>query len=356
MANKILKFTKNFNKPFERFLLVSGWNHRLQQKKKQGIKFKQLTKDQKRQIKDYWRQYGKKVNPDWSAYFSYINDDFSPRYIPESLYYGEIAKKLYVQGMGGLHHKNVQEQIFDAKQPETIVRKIGSFISDKNHKVISLEKAINLCNKESEVIIKPSTGTYGGQGIIFWKPEDGERELKNILTSLNQVIIQKVIESHQFMRDITTSSINTLRVVTLLVEGEPVLLSTMLRMGKEGSRLDGVSAGGIIAVVNKDGCLEESAIQMDQTVRTSHDNGFVFKGKKLPSYNEMIDDAFKQHCRIPYFKMVSWDYSIDSDGDPVLIEANIPTGQIDFHQINIGPIFGEYTDRVLDHVYKGKNL
>ncbi|WP_161485689.1 hypothetical protein [Gracilibacillus timonensis] len=54
--------------------------------------------------------------------------------------------------------------------------------------------------------------------------------------------------------------------------------------------------------------------------------------------------------------MVSWDYAIDKNGDPVLIEANIPTGQIDFHQINIGPIFGEYTEKVLDHVYKGKTL
>nr|WP_262361303.1 hypothetical protein [Gracilibacillus timonensis] len=69
-----------------------------------------------------------------------------------------------------------------------------------------------------------------------------------------------------------------------------------------------------------------------------------------------MKDAFRQHCRIPYFKMVSWDYAIDKNGDPVLIEANIPTGQIDFHQINIGPIFGEYTEKVLDHVYKGKTL
>jgi hypothetical protein len=36
--------------------------------------------------------------------------------------------------------------------------------------------------------------------------------------------------------------------------------------------------------------------------------------------------------------MVSWDYAIDYEGNPVLIEANIPTGQIDFDQLNIGPI------------------
>lgn len=356
LANKILTFTKNINKPFVKFILVNGWNLRLHRKKKSGFKLKQLTKGQKREVKDYWKDYGKKVSPDWAAYFSYRNDHFDPRYIPEGLYYGEIARKLHVEGMGGLHHKNVQEQIFDAKQPKTIVRKINNFISDEDHQPISIDQAIQLCKEEPEVIIKPSTGTYGGQGIVFWEAKDGERKLRDILGALDQIIIQEVIEPHHFLKNITTTSINTIRVVTLLVSGKPVLLSTLLRMGEEGKRLDGVSAGGIIAVINKEGYLEESAVQLNQTVRTEHDSGFVFKDKKLPSYKKMIDDAFRQHSRIPYFKMVSWDYAIDKDGDPVLIEANIPTGQIDFHQINIGPIFGEYTDRVLDHVYKGKEL
>src|SRR5699024_6065279 len=128
-----------------------------------------------------------------------------------------------------------------------------------------------LCQQEKEVIVKPSTGTYGGEGIIFWKQEDGDEELKKIITSLDQMIIQEVIESHDFMKSITKSTINTLRVVTLLINGKPVLLSTLLRMGKEGSRIDGVAGGGIIAVVNKQGYLEESAVQLDQTIRTKHE-------------------------------------------------------------------------------------
>jgi hypothetical protein len=211
-------------------------------------------------------------------------------------------------------------------------------------------------NFEPEVVVKPSKGTYGGQGIIFWKKEDGEDVLKEILLNKKQLIVQEVVESHPFMRQINTSSINTLIMVTLLVEGRPVLLSAILRMGRLGSIVDGVSAGGIVAVVNKEGYLEDSAVQLDQTIRTQHDSGFVFKGKKIPSYDRVIEDVFRQHCRIPYFKMVSWDYAIDKYGDPVLIEVNVPAAQINFHQINIGPIFGEYTDRVLDHVYKGKEL
>lgn len=37
--------------------------------------------------------------------------------------------------------------------------------------------------------------------------------------------------------------------------------------------------------------------------------------------------------------MVSWDIAIDKDGDPVLIEANMRKGGINFHQFNNGPMF-----------------
>src|SRR5699024_2467494 len=141
MANKILKYVTNMNKPVKRILLVKGWNYRLQKKIRNGYKLRELTQDEKRQVKEYWSQFGKKVNPNWAAYFSYKNDLFDPRYIPESLFYGEIAQGLFVSGMAGLHHKNMQEQIFNAKQPRTIVRKINNFISDINHTPITINQA-----------------------------------------------------------------------------------------------------------------------------------------------------------------------------------------------------------------------
>ena len=49
---------------------------------------------------------------------------------------------------------------------------------------------------------------------------------------------------------------------------------------------------------------------------------------------------------------MSWDIAIDEDGNPVLIEANMRKGSVNFHQFNNGPLFGELTERVLNEIFE----
>lgn len=37
--------------------------------------------------------------------------------------------------------------------------------------------------------------------------------------------------------------------------------------------------------------------------------------------------------------------------EPVLIEANLRYGELDFHQLNNGPVFGKDTKKILDEVF-----
>ena len=58
--------------------------------------------------------------------------------------------------------------------------------------------------------------------------------------------------------------------------------------------------------------------------------------------------------KVPHFRLVSWDIAIDSVGQPVFIEMNPAYGELDFHQLNNGPIFGEDTEEVLEEVFGKK--
>lgn len=352
MPSKTLQFAHNFNKPVVDFILTKGWYMRLLNKKIKKMKFRKLTSTQKKEIKNYWKKYGKNISTDWCAYFSYGSEIVDKRYVPESLYYGEILNKLGIPEMGfGLSDKNIYDFLFDTKQPETIVRKSNGYLLNSNNEPISLEKVFDLCAKEGNIIIKPTNGTYGGAGISFWKSEDGKEKLFELLNSGDNFICQEIVKQHPFFESIHPYSLNTLRIVTLLIDDEIVHLSTLLRMGRNKSQVDNFSAGGCICAVDKEGYLYEKAVQADQTVLTAHPDGFVFKNKKIPHYEEIVDDAKRMHYRIPFFKMISWDYALSPDGEPILIEGNYPGGQLDMHQLNIGPIFGEYTDRVLEEVY-----
>ena len=59
----------------------------------------------------------------------------------------------------------------------------------------------------------------------------------------------------------------------------------------------------------------------------------------------------KQHLRFPQLRLISWDFSIDADENPVFIEWNMK-GDSQLHQYNNGPLYGEKTKEILDEFFR----
>ena len=76
-----------------------------------------------------------------------------------------------------------------------------------------------------------------------------------------------------------------------------------------------------------------------------------FSEVTIPSYKQVIKLVKELHPSIPSFRMVSWDIAIDENAEPILVEVNLCMGQLDFHQLNNGPIFKEDTKKILDEVF-----
>lgn len=349
--NKILKTVTNINKPISKNLRKYGWELRVKNRKRKGDNFRELSSDEKNEIKNFWKKYNRKVSPDWTSYYSYANNIKSEKYIPDSLFYSEIIPKLNQPELApGLADKNMYDSIFSTNMPKTIIRKINNNLLDKDFNPITFEDAFERCNNEEEIIIKPSNGSYGS-GIEFWTPSKTQQELKQYLNNYDDLIVQEVIKQHSFFENIHPSSLNTVRVMTFLSNNKFYNICSILRMGQNNSRVDNYSAGGIICSIDKNGKLYKRGIQADQSIITQHPDGFVFEDQEIPYYDEIINQAEKMHYRIPFFKLISWDFAIDQNGKVIFIEGNYPGSQIDLHQLNIGPVFGEYTDIILSEVY-----
>jgi len=351
MTNPILNKIRIAHKPLTRKLVKAGWEMRLR-KRKIKMKLIELTDEQKNEVRSYWRQYGKKIDTDWVSYFYTMSNIYDKKYIPESLYYSEIQPALNNFEVGGvLSDKNISSQLFTAKMPRTIIRKINGYYFTENYEWASFEEAIDIIKKEKQVIIKPSNDTYGGEGINFW--EDNVGTLKGFLSVPNDLIVQEVIEQHSELAKFHKESLNTIRIVTLRINKEIVILNTILRMGVNDSKVDNYSAGGVISCVDHQGNLYTETVQSNGEKIKKHPNSkIIFSGEKIVNFNKVVQSAMTQHNRVPYFRLISWDYAINKWGEAVLIEGNYPSGQLDFHQINIGSLFGSYTDDVLSEVYK----
>lgn len=86
------------------------------------------------------------------------------------------------------------------------------------------------------------------------------------------------------------------------------------------------------------------------------DTGIIFKDYKIKSFNMVIESALKMHKMIPQIGIVYWDFTINQDGTPVLIECNIRNGTIYAIQMTHGVCcFGNKMPEVLQWIRKMNN-
>ncbi|MEE0945212.1 MAG: sugar-transfer associated ATP-grasp domain-containing protein [Acutalibacteraceae bacterium] len=317
---------------------------------------KPMPKSYAKEYKKYWSRWAK-VSPKWGWYYAARNGIEDVRYIPHTLYYTIIDQKLNARKLGwGFNDKNYYSKIFaDIKQPQTIIRSFSSDIfTDSEYNQITIEEAYKEIIKNTEVICKPTQESGSGRGIEFWNCEKDADKIWSYLKdkSNSNYIVQKIIKQHSLYNEIHSSSVNTIRICSILLCDGVHILSSVLRMGVDKSRVDNATAGGISCGIDENGCLKEYAYSFYSGEKTAvHPQGFVFKGVKLPYYDKAVELVKKAHPVIGNFKLVSWDICIDEKGDAVLIEANMRKGAANLQQFANGPLFGDLTERIMDEVY-----
>lgn len=306
----------------------------------------------------FWAKYNKKPKKYWYNIFADRESKVDPRYIPDDVYYGEIVP----------YYSNMQFRRFgedkclhdiwfsDFKRPETIMKNIAGIYYDANNKIINKEKAIDLCLKyEKNFLVKPSIDSGEGRLISFFEcnnlsKEDISSEINNLKSNF---IFQEELNQHEILRSLNHSSLNTIRVVSFLFEGEVYILSSILRVGAEGNKVDNVGAGGYAIPILEDGKLSKRGVNRKAEWVEENDTGIKFRDIKVPGYNNMINLIKEKHKVLPHFKLIGWDFSISEDSTPVFIEFNCCPGQ---NQMSCGPTFGDLTEKVLEDVFISKSL
>ena len=159
-------------------------------------------------------------------------------------------------------------------------------------------------------------------------------------------VIQEVLEQSEFMAMFNPSSINTIRISTYLRSNEAVVLTAILRIGREGMDVDNTSSGGIVVTIESNGKLKKQAFNKFSSSVEKLINNVSLDKFCIPKYDNVKKKVQELHLQIPYFRVISWDIALDKNDDPVLIEMNVFGQGID-QQSHAGPFFTTYTDEVL---------
>lgn len=315
-----------------------------------------LSEEEDKKVSDFWSHYVK-IDPVFHAFYKEKAGVFDPLFVPHDVYINQVDAYFNIrEASWWLDHKCLYDRLFTGiRQPVNIAYRMGGFWYDAQWQPLSMTQVLALISLESATVVKAATRSECGNGVQFI--EGGSEGIVSAFkTALEKqtgdIVIQRPLIQHESLSVMHPSSVNTLRIISLLTEDGPKIYSTIVRMGGCGERIDNNIATGLFCGVKDTGELAPYAYRLNGDRFEAHpSSGFVFKGHRLAGVEKAQELVRKAAIMLPLFRLVSWDIVIDSDGEPLMLECNLAKGSISYHQLTNGPLFGEDTRKVLDEVF-----
>lgn len=197
----------------------------------------------------------------------------------------------------------------------------------------------NFIKKHNRVIAKSPDGMFG-KGIEFFEVKDikFDEDFFNLIKK-NKYLLEEILTQNIELKEFNASSVNTLRVVTLInSKNEVQIMCGVLRLGRQGQSADNFHHYGIASLIDVEtGIVYTDGVDRNWDRYVIHpDSKKTICGFKIPQWEDikaLCIEAAKVHPEVRY---VGWDVSLKENGQIVLIEGN--PGQILMllkYQINV---------------------
>ena len=193
------------------------------------------------------------------------------------------------------------------------------------------EKFLSKFTGVDRLIIKPRA-RYGGIGIeaydIKGNPENKLKAIyKEYFEREGNYIAEEYLNQDGILHDINPSSLNSIRVTTLMGRSGPEVIDGFFRCGCGDAVVDNFSSGGIIFPVDiRNGILYEGHSATELKISVHPLSHIQVKGLRLPKWKDICRAVCDAHRLCPEgIYLVGWDVAI-CKGKVTLIEGNSTPG------------------------------
>ena len=174
-----------------------------------------------------------------------------------------------------------------------------------------------------DIICKPIDGS-SGQGILKCTPEDyaDVHALYARLKAAGIGIVEDKVIQHEAIAALCPTSVNTIRVATLLGDKKEGIVYAYIRIGN-GKVMDNVDCGGMAARIDLESgkLLTVGADKAGNTYTKHPITGTDIIGFTIPYWEEAKKMCLDAAQKVPQMRFVAWDVAITPNG-PTFIEGN----------------------------------
>lgn len=174
------------------------------------------------------------------------------------------------------------------------------------------------CGRGVELVYR--NNIYMDNFILF------EKYLDEIKITGEKIILEELVHQSDIMSKFNSSSVNTIRCVTLKTKEGVVVPFCFMKVGRNGSFVDNGGAGGLLIGVDEEtGILNTDAVdECGKRYERHPDTDIKFEGQKLPEWGQMISICIEMAEMIDSVKWIGWDMA-HTDKGWVVIEGNHAT-------------------------------
>ena len=347
MKKQIKNFIKNLFRKLYWFLKFKRNNFWSASNKKFLHSFKNvhLTSQEKKAIRELWGNIDLTYHKMMKSLCG-----FNPMYCSMQFYGSKILPVInpIIEG-GGVKDKNLYDNYkHEILFPDTIVKNMGG-IFIKDGKVITQNEAIEICLRESEFIIKPSIESGRGRNVQKMNSASYEKINDTFKLYKQDFIVQQIIKQSAMMEKLNPSSLNTIRINTLFLNGKVSVCARVLMFGVNGAIVSN-TADNFRVILRENGSFYDFATDKYLKKITCM-NGMNFSSMQIPNYEHVENLAKEKHIKMfPHIGIIGWDFALGIDENFVCIEMNVRFPGIYYFQFNGGPIFGDRTREIINYV------
>ncbi len=174
------------------------------------------------------------------------------------------------------------------------------------------------------VLVKPTTGA---SGVGIYKPDvSTDEKIINLYQKLkdnDDCFCEEIFNQTGVLHQLNPSSLNTIRIYTLNIKGDIVIMNASVRIGAGNSVVDNIHSGGMVANIDlQKGWITDAAYNLTGERFLFHPfTGELIAGVIIPRFEEVKVLCKEAASRIHDVGFIAWDVAV-SEETVCLIEGN----------------------------------
>ena len=215
------------------------------------------------------------------------------------------------------------------------------------------EEFLDFFRSAGRVIVKPYDGKAGYGVQIFANSADAVNVFERLKRNYRHgAVVEEVIQQDERMASLHPASLNTLRIATMRLDDEIIVLPQVMRVGTNGAVVDNGGSGGIFCQLDENGVIISTCDEKGHKHEYHPTTNKRMVGFQVPDIADAVELAKRLSAVYPEVPYIGWDIALSKDGY-VMIEGNSGAGFVVWQFIGKGcrPLMEPF----LKKIKEGKN-